>query len=261
MQTWSNDNEDIRQDSGPETNATGAQEASSQSDLEADSGQAHRETTEDTASSDGGEKADLKDQEDTKDQKKPQESKGFKFFDKRFWARGEDVDDEEVSSDKPTYVEQLERRLAEAEAKLAEYIRAYKQKTEVEWAKVRQRLEREASRDVERELKRILSDLLEVVDNLDLTLASAQTGAPMESLVQGVAMVRNMFLAKLRTYGLEPIEAEGKPFDPQEHEAVAMVDVSDPDLGGKVVDVLRPGYRFKGTLLRPAAVRVGRFSP
>ncbi len=187
------------------------------------------------------------------------QAKGFKFFDKRFWATEGQWEDEEPSSDKPTYVEELERRVAEAEARLAEYIRAYKEKTEVEWAQVRQRLEREAEREVDRRVRRIVADLLEVLDNLDRTLDSARQARSLDALLEGVAMVRDQFLAKLQAQGLEPIEAQGKTFDPSEHEAAAMVSVSDPSLGGKVVDILRPGYRFQGSLLRPALVRVGHY--
>jgi molecular chaperone GrpE len=60
----------------------------------------------------------------------------------------------------------------------------------------------------------------------------------------------------LEAAGLEPIEAEGARFDPNSMEAVAMVGTDAQDEDDIVSDVFQRGYRFKGTLLRPARVRV-----
>jgi molecular chaperone GrpE len=63
-------------------------------------------------------------------------------------------------------------------------------------------------------------------------------------------------LDALRAEGLERIEAEGRPFDPNEHEA--LLQTGDGDGDPVVVEVLRHGYRLRGTVIRPASVRVER---
>ena len=60
----------------------------------------------------------------------------------------------------------------------------------------------------------------------------------------------------LKAEGLERIDAEGKPFDPEQHEALMQTGEGDGEL--VVADVLRPGYTLRGRVIRPAGVRVNR---
>ncbi|HVM39858.1 MAG TPA: nucleotide exchange factor GrpE, partial [Acidimicrobiia bacterium] len=73
-------------------------------------------------------------------------------------------------------------------------------------------------------------------------------------LKKGVELVYAELLAVLERSGLERVDALGRPFDPNEHEAV-MRDEGDGD--PVVTEVMRQGYRFRGRVLRPAMVRVG----
>lgn len=185
---------------------------------------------------------------------------GFKVVDRRFWAR-EDGEDDEPAEDlekRPSFVEQLETRAVKAEETLAEYIRAYKEKVEVELVQVQERLEREAGRQVERDRKTMILDLLEVLDNFDLSIQSAEATRDLDGLAKGVRLIRDQFLGKLAAYGLAPIDAGGEPFDPKLHEAVAVEEVDDPGLDGRITEVFKPGFYFNEQLLRPAMVRVGR---
>jgi molecular chaperone GrpE len=101
--------------------------------------------------------------------------------------------------------------------------------------------------------------MLEVLDNLDRAIASAQAaGTPDSALLQGVELVRRQFLAKLESLGVQRIESAGQPFDPSIHEAVTMVPAASGDQDGVVVGVIRPGYRIGDQVLRPAAVAVGK---
>jgi molecular chaperone GrpE len=74
-------------------------------------------------------------------------------------------------------------------------------------------------------------------------------------------MVRQQFLAKLDGFGVKRIAAEGAPFDPLLHEAVATVPSSDPAADGRVVGVVTHGYRIGDEVLRPALVAVGKTGP
>jgi molecular chaperone GrpE len=101
----------------------------------------------------------------------------------------------------------------------------------------------------------VFADLLEVIDNLDRALAAARAGKGAD-LAQGVELVRQQFLHKLAGYGISRVEPLGEPFDPQLHEAVTVVPVTDQYGEGIVAGVAAPGYRIGDDVLRPATVAV-----
>src|SRR5215217_8006833 len=150
-----------------------------------------------------------------------------KVVDRRWWARGDDGAAPERSS-KPTYIEELEHQLADKDRIAQEYIAKYRQAAS-EFEESRLRLRREISKDIERGRREILADLLDVVDNLDRAADAARAnsgGDRLESLIQGVDIVRRQFLAKLEGFGVKRIESQGQRFDPSLHEAIAAVPAS-----------------------------------
>lgn len=185
-----------------------------------------------------------------------------KVIDRRWWARGADGDAPaaERASLKPSYVEQLERQLAEKDRQLQDAIGKYRQAA-ADFDESRLRLRREISKEIERGRRELLADLLEVVDNLDRALDAARQSASPETLVQGVEMVRRQFLAKLEGLGVRRIESEGQPFDPSLHEAISTVPAPTPDHDGLIVGVVRHGYRIGDDVLRPASVAVAKETP
>jgi molecular chaperone GrpE len=120
------------------------------------------------------------------------------------------------------------------------------------------RLRREISKDVERARREVISELLEVVDNLERAIDSGHRASSTEALLQGVEMVQRQFLSKLDSLGVKPVDASG-PFNPALHEAVTTVPTTSPDQDGLVVGVVRRGYRIGDDVLRPAAVAVGKY--
>jgi molecular chaperone GrpE len=105
----------------------------------------------------------------------------------------------------------------------------------------------------------LLQKLLPVLDNFDAALTAAQTGKAetTQSLVTGVTMIQQQLRSTLIEAGLEEIEAAGKAFDPNLHEAVSQVETTEhPD--GHVAQQLRRGYKLKERLLRPATVIVAK---
>jgi molecular chaperone GrpE len=184
-----------------------------------------------------------------------------KVVDRRWWANagaGETASSEASRSLKPTYVEQLEQQLAEKERQAQEFIAKYRQAL-ADFEEARLRLRREIAKDVERARRDVIAEMLEVLDNLDRAIASAQTaGAADSALLQGVELVRRQFLSKLEGLGVQRIESEGLPFDPAVHEAVTTVPATSAASDGIVVGVIRPGYRIGDQVLRPAAVAVGK---
>jgi len=183
-----------------------------------------------------------------------------KVIDRRWWATNpEGTADREASSAslKPTYVEELERQVAEKDKQVQEYIGKYRQASS-EFEEARLRLRREISKDVERARREVLAEILEVVDNFDRAVDSARQAQSVETVVQGIDLVRRHFLSKLEGLGVTRIEASGQLFDPQLHEAVTTVPTSSPEQDGVVVGIVRHGYRVGADVLRPVTVAVAK---
>jgi molecular chaperone GrpE len=184
-----------------------------------------------------------------------------KVVDRRWWAREQHEAGPAAAqpSLKPTYVEELERQVAEKDKAAQEYIAKYRQAAQ-EFEDARARMRKELAKDAERSRREVLASLLDVADNLDRAIdAATQAGTPAsDPLLQGVEMVRQQFLAKLEGFNVRRIESTGADFDPLLHEAVSAVPASDPALDGRIVGVVRHGYRIGDEVLRPALVAVAK---
>jgi len=188
-----------------------------------------------------------------------------KVVDRRWWANQENANASTAAATaapslKPTYVEELEQKLADKDQQLQDAIARYRGAS-TEFEESRLRLRREIGKDIERARREILAELLDVVDNLDRAIDAAKTRSAadrVDTLLQGVEMVRQQFLAKLEGFGVRRIVSEGQKFDPTLHEAVTAVPASTPDQDGTIVGVVRHGYRIGDDVLRPAAVAVAQ---
>jgi molecular chaperone GrpE len=127
------------------------------------------------------------------------------------------------------------------------------------------RVERDAERSAHELREKLVNELLPVLDNLDRSIAAAgaaaATSREARSILDGVHLVRSQFAAVLGRYGLERLETRNTAFDPNIHDAIGTVPVSDPSFHNVVVDQVEPGYRFESRLVRPAKVIVGRLAP
>jgi molecular chaperone GrpE len=184
----------------------------------------------------------------------------IKVVDRRWWANTDAAagsSESAATSLKPTYVEELEQKVAEKDKQIQEYLTKYRQAAG-EFEEMRLRLRREISKDIERTRREILSELLEVVDNLERALEAARRSPSADALLQGVEMVRRQFLSKLEGLGVTPIDSTDTRFDPLLHEAISTVPAASSDQDGMVVGVIRQGYRIGDDVLRPAAVAVAK---
>ena len=192
---------------------------------------------------------------------------GFKVQDRRHWTKDAEGapsdangDDGSVSTSfsKPSYVEELEQKLAAKDRELRELVATYKRDVTQTVEDTKQRLKRDAERTLELERARLVETLLPVLDNLVLAInhARKQGDSP---LVQGVAMVEKLFIEKLSSLGVERMVSIGQRFDPKLHEAITMVP-STPEQDGVVVGELRPGFRMNDRVIQAALVQVGRAS-
>jgi molecular chaperone GrpE len=194
----------------------------------------------------------------------------IKVIDRRFWAQRHASPDaipaEEVTLDesrfRPAYVQELEQRLQETLQQLQTISEAYRRlRSEQEgW---RLRMEKQRDQAVFEFKKRILSKLLELMDNFRLALqstAGASANPAAEPILAGLRMIYDQMERFLASEGIEKIEPVGEAFDPSYSEVVEVVEVDRDELDHRVLEVVQPGYRLGDQLLRPARVRVGQKS-
>lgn len=196
------------------------------------------------------------------------EKQGPKVVDRRrVHKMDEDGQSHEAAEEpvrKPTFVEELENKVAVAEEKLKEHI----ERIDRESAEFRARQARELERRTQQARKDAVSAFLGITDDLGRATAAAagSLGDPsksketLKSLVQGVQMIQGRFFQELASLGVKPFAAKGEKFDPERHEAVRTVEVRDAKLDGVVVEELAQGYLLGEEVLRPSTVAVGKFS-
>lgn len=119
----------------------------------------------------------------------------------------------------------------------------------------KKRAERDKQETVKYANKTVFGNLLAVIDNFDLAMMAAKDTK--DPFVVGVDMIHKQLSDVLRQGGVEIVEAEGRAFDPYLHEAIAQEE-TDAVEENTVLQVLKKGYRYHGTLLRPAAVKVSK---
>lgn len=183
-----------------------------------------------------------------------------RVVDRRWWARGDHAGSAPAaeSFEKPSYVQELEARMAAKDEELRATLTRYRE-ANAEFEQARARMRRDVAKEVERGTRAVLADLLDVVDNLDRAIEAAKAAGSGPALLQGVELVRAQFLAKLDGHGVRAIDASGHRFDPSLHEAATTVPVSDSARDGLVVGVIRQGYVIRDEVLRPAVVAVAAF--
>jgi molecular chaperone GrpE len=120
------------------------------------------------------------------------------------------------------------------------------------------RLANASAKELERRTRKILESFLPVLDDLDRAVAAARKHVESADVVEGLELVRRSLLVRLEQFGVKHAPALGEPFDPQRHEAMALVPVTDAAQDGRVVDVMREGYLIGDDTLRPAGVAVGK---
>jgi molecular chaperone GrpE len=134
-------------------------------------------------------------------------------------------------------------------------------RVQADFENYRKRVIKEQTALVERANEGLIEKLLPVVDSFEAALTSLPagddggSGEDLEKVRKGIELLYAELLGVLEKSGLTRIEADGKPFDPNVHEAVMQEDGNGEPI---VVDTLRTGYTYKGKVLRPAMVKVAR---
>lgn len=147
-----------------------------------------------------------------------------------------------------------EERLAEAEARAAEYLEGW-QRARAEFANARKRMERDRAEARRNATIEVVSSLLPILDDFERALESVPQDVASNNWFEGVALVHRKLRSILDNVDIERIEAVGQPFDPNYHEAV-LQEESDEYESGIVIKELQTGYRLNDRVIRPAMVVV-----
>jgi molecular chaperone GrpE len=151
-------------------------------------------------------------------------------------------------------IEDLKTRAAKAEDNWDRLLR-----TTADFDNFKKRAAREREDAIRYATESVIKKLVPVLDNLDMALAAAgpKAGGKSESLQAGVAMIHQQLRNALLETGLEEVDATGKKFDPNWHEAVSQQESAEvPE--GQVLQQLRKGYKLRERLIRPASVVVAK---
>ena len=103
----------------------------------------------------------------------------------------------------------------------------------------------------------ILSNILPVVDDFERGMDSVEKATDIDAVKEGIKLIYTKFSGFLKQHGVKEIEAKGKNFDTDLHEAITKIPVESKKKKGKVVDVVEKGYMLKAKVIRYAKVVIG----
>ncbi|MEA1960343.1 MAG: nucleotide exchange factor GrpE [Bacillota bacterium] len=180
---------------------------------------------------------------------------------------GQPLDDENVSQEEAQGIEEAADILTEEskETLLSEEIEKQKEEAKKYYDQCLRALadveniKKRTQRDKEEYIKygnvSLIKKILPILDDLERAIAVSQTSNDREALQKGVEMTAKNLLDLLTNEGLQVIEAEGKPFDPQVHQPL-VVEATDAFPENTVMEVMQRGYILHDRVIRPALVKV-----
>jgi molecular chaperone GrpE len=148
----------------------------------------------------------------------------------------------------------LEHQLEEEKKRSEDYLTRLNY-LQADFENLRKRCDRQIEQVSQYSNERLVIQLLDVVDELEMAVKIAQTSDSSEALIQGVQMTLKRLRKVLEQEGVSPIESEGKPFDASKHNAIAATERDDVE-GCVVIEEVRKGYMMKNKVIRPSIVKV-----
>jgi molecular chaperone GrpE len=165
----------------------------------------------------------------------------------------EDVEQAEVKQAED--IESVKKALAEEKEKSEKYLANW-QRAQADFINYKRRNEQERAEVVNYANSTLILNLLPVLDDLERALASVPDELAGSRWIDGIRHIYRKLQAVLEAQGVSVIEAEGKDFDPNFHEAVMAVEGEE----GKVIEETQKGYKLRNRVIRPTKVKVGRGS-
>ncbi len=132
-------------------------------------------------------------------------------------------------------------------------------RTRAELDNLKKRHQRELENAHKYGLEKFVGELLGVWDSLEMGYEAAKENHDVEKLLEGTELTLKMLADAMNKFGVEQIDPQGQPFDPELHQAMSMVPTDDVP-PNTVVQVVQKGYALNGRLVRPAMVMVSQAS-
>ncbi len=162
---------------------------------------------------------------------------------------------EEEPSEPLSELESLQQQLEEAQQKASEnWETALRAQAETD--NVRKRAVKDVESAHKYSMEKLVNEFLPVKDSLELGMNAADQ-ADVASLVEGMELTFKTFTTALEKLGVSIVDPKGEKFDPEQHQAMTMIDSPDVE-SGMVIDVMQKGYLLKDRLIRPAMVIVSK---
>ena len=127
-----------------------------------------------------------------------------------------------------------------------------------EYDNYRKRTLKEKSELIRSGGEKALTDLLPVVDDLEIALQNLDKATDLDALKEGVHLIYSKFVDYLSRQGVTAIPTEGESFDDELHEAIATFPAPEESLKGKIIDCVKKGYKLHDKVLRHSSVVVGQ---
>lgn len=195
--------------------------------------------------------------DDTKEQKINLENPEGDIIDDIGATVAEDETAEDIEQAEMNEIDSLTKQLAEEKEKLEKEKKEY-MFLMAEFDNFRKRTLKEKSEIIKNASENVLKGLLPIVDDFERGLAAIKESEGAEAVKEGMVLIYNKLVKFLEQNQVKAIDSTGKAFDPELHEAIAMVPTEDEALKGKVIDTPTKGYTINDKVLRYAKVAVGQ---
>ena len=164
----------------------------------------------------------------------------------------EPAESADVSDSIETLSQEIENLKRKADDNLNKAIRA-----QAELDNVLKRTSRDIENAHKYALEKFVTELLPVLDSLELGISATDNVEDIASLREGMDLTLKKFVDTLGKFGVEVIDPQDQKFDPELHEAVSMQELENAE-PGSVISVMQKGYSLNGRLVRPAMVMVAK---
>lgn len=176
----------------------------------------------------------------------------------------QDIEDEstadtaaELVNEELSKLDALQKQYDESQAALEKEKKEY-MFLMAEFDNFRKRTLKEKSEILRNGAESAMKGLLPIIDDFERGIAAIKESSDAEAVKEGMILIYNKFIKYLEQNGVKAMDTTGKDFDPDLHEAIAMVPAPTPEQKGKVIDTVSKGYTMNDKVLRHAKVAVAQ---
>ena len=152
--------------------------------------------------------------------------------------------------------EKVNKDLADAQKTIEQHDKYLR--LSAEFDNYRKRTMKEKAELIKNGGEKTISAILPILDDLERALNISETSDDVKAMREGIELIYNKFLKVLNQEGLQKIETDGKDFDTDYHEAIALVPAPSEEQKGKILDCVQTGYKLNDKVIRHAKVVVAQ---